>query len=146
MTRNDLNHPALRLTTRDNTSKIYIKLLCPANIIFISSITSLLSLLSNLPTAHRYVISNTQLSTRKLVLNAPQNLISTLPPYPPSNPHTGKQNVFQPHPYPSVLISIPVIKHTVRTSYSRTRVAPVAHIYYGISPTTRLRTYTRQQE
>jgi hypothetical protein len=32
----------------------------------------------------------------------------------------------------------------VRTSYSGTRVAPVAHIYYGISPTARLRTHTRQ--
>jgi hypothetical protein len=32
----------------------------------------------------------------------------------------------------------------VRTSYSGTRVAPVAHIYYGISPTARLRIHTRQ--
>jgi hypothetical protein len=33
---------------------------------------------------------------------------------------------------------------TVRTSYSGTKVAPIAHIYYRISPIARLRTYTRQ--
>jgi hypothetical protein len=35
---------------------------------------------------------------------------------------------------------------SVRTSYSGTRVAPVAHIYYGISPTARLRIHTQDNK
>jgi hypothetical protein len=35
---------------------------------------------------------------------------------------------------------------SVRTSYSGTRVAPVAHIYYGISPTARFNIHTQDNK
>jgi hypothetical protein len=37
-------------------------------------------------------------------------------------------------------------KRNVRTSYSGTRVAPVAHIYYGISPTARFNIHTQDNK